>query len=407
MKIKRFVAPDIRQAMRQVREEQGPDAVILSNRRVEGGVEIVAAVDYDETMLADHRVSAARAATAAAVMPPASRSKIDRSTTPSGAAPQMPAVPAAPDPVMAEMRAELNRLRRMMEHQLSGLAWGAFVHGEPSRVELAQRLMKLGLTAHHCKEIADESVGNDVETMWSRSLERVAQRLPIYPRDPLEEGGVIALVGPTGVGKTTTVAKLAARHVLRHGNRSVGLVSIDNYRVGAHEQLKTYGRLLDVPVRIAVTGEELGAALDDLADRRLVLIDTTGMSHRDRGLMRQAANLETCRTAHKAFLLLAATSRCSALEEVATAFGAFKPDGCILTKADESTALGGALSVAIRHAMPVAYLSDGQRVPEDLHVARAGALVSRAVDLMTQSAAVLSEDLAAFAFAKELANVDD
>jgi flagellar biosynthesis protein FlhF len=389
MKIKRFVAPDIRQAMRMVREEQGPDAVILSNKRVEEGVEIVAAIDYDEAMLAP----------APAALKPAPAPL--RAEAPAAA----PAPVAMPDPALAAMQAELHRLRRVVEHQLSGLAWGAFVRGEPRRVELIQRLMKLGLNAAHCKAVAD-AAGADggIEILWRRALEALARSLPVCERDLLDEGGVVALVGPTGVGKTTTIAKLAARYALRHGSRNVALVTIDNYRVGAHEQLRTYGRLIDVPVRVAEGAEELGAALDELSDRRLVLIDTTGMSQRDSGLVRQAGALESCRTIGKVFLLLSATSRPSALEEVVAAFKGFRPDGCMLTKVDESTCLGGALSVAIKHRLAVAYLSDGQRVPEDLHPARAEGLVARACELMAQSSSLLEEELVALAFGKELAD---
>jgi flagellar biosynthesis protein FlhF len=427
MKIKRFIAPDIRQAMRMVREELGGDAVILTNKRVEEGVEIVAAVDYDATILAARDGSGVRAEEARAdgrdvrdkaniaerrpnvpaVEPkvPATNaeSKAKHPTAVSGV--ECASKTAIPDPVIAEMRAELERLRRMLEHQLSGLAWGSFARGGSRKVELIERLMRLGLTGTLCRSLGEAEEEGDLEAMWGRALERLVREVPIYDRDLLDDGGVIALVGPTGVGKTTTIAKLAARFALRHGSRNVALVTIDNYRVGAHEQLKIYGRIIDAPVRVAKGAEDLRATLAELADRRLVLIDTTGMSHRDRGLLEQVSTLESCRPARKIFLLLSAASRYSALEEVVSAFRPFGLDGCILTKVDESTCLGGGLSVAIKYRLPVAYLSDGQRVPEDLQPARADRLVERAVETMNRSTEALNEDLVALAFGKELADV--
>lgn len=401
MKIKRFFAPDIRQAMRMVREEQGPDAVILSNNRVNGGVEIVAAVDFDESML--------RSATTATTVSDETRPTAAREAP---APEQMRRTEQSRDnvwsqePTLVEMRAELASMRRMLESQLSSLAWGALTRKEPHRVELMQRLLQFGLSSAQCKAVADAAVSgtDDVEILWRNALAVITRGLPIFRQDILETGGVVALVGATGVGKTTTVAKLAARYAMKHGSRSVGLVTIDNYRVGAYEQLRTYGRLLDIPVRIAETRDELHGVLGDLGDRRLILIDTMGMGQRDRGLEAQAALLDKCDLDKKVFLLLSAASRSSGLDDVVSAFSIFRPDGCILTKIDESTCLGGTLSVTVKHQLPIAYTSDGQRVPEDLQVARADALVATAVGIMQQSGGDINEELAMLSFGKELSD---
>jgi flagellar biosynthesis protein FlhF len=404
MKIKRFIATDIRQAMRMVREEQGPDAVILSNNRVNGGVEIVAAIDFDAGLFPlQEQPAAARPdhapATPETVIapPPAGSTQADARSGNMW----------SKEPTLVEMRSELNALRRMLEGQLSSLAWGQFARGEPARVELIQRLMQFGMSAAQSRAIADMAWRQDadVEELWNSALAIVTRGIPVLAGDILRDGGIVALVGPTGVGKTTTVAKLAARYALQHGKRNVALVTTDNYRVGAYEQLKTYGRILDVPVRIAGSRDELRRALDDLSDRRLVLIDTMGMSQYDSGLAGQAGLLDKADHSKKVFLLLSATNRYSCLDDVVGSFAPFHPDACILTKLDESTCLGGALSIAVKHQLPVAHVSDGQRVPEDLHPARADLLVARAAEIMKRTGHLINEDLMTLTFGKEVANV--
>jgi flagellar biosynthesis protein FlhF len=416
MKIKRFFAPDIRQAIRLVREEQGPDAVILSNSRVNGGIEIVAAVDYDETVFraVKAEITGARpveAAPAPAAAPARKNKETARTAAPAAARANDPAAEAAgniwsQEPTLIELRAELGRMRLMMENQLSSLAWGNFARSEPLAVELIQRLMRFGLTAAQSRRLVDGlgPLSGGVEELWQRALAVLSDRIPLYGRDILASGGIVALVGPTGVGKTTTAAKLAAHYALRHGSRQVALITIDNYRVGAYEQLRTYGRLLDVPVKTADSRDELRRVLDDLCDRRLILIDTTGMGQHDSGLRQQAEMLDQAQANLKTLLLFSATTRLSGLEDVARAFGVFRPDGCILTKLDESTCPGGAVSVAMNQGLPIAYYSDGQRVPEDLHPARAGALIEKGVATLRNSESFINEDLLALSFGKEVAN---
>lgn len=412
MKIKRFFAPDIRQAIRLVREEQGPDSVILSNSRVNGGVEIVAAVDYDETVfraVKSELAGEARPADKARPVeaPPAATAPDAQFA---GRAKEHPGEAGgniwSQEPTLVELRAELNRMRLLMENQLSSLAWGNFARREPLAVELIQRLMRFGLTAAQSRRLVDGlgRLSGDVEDLWQRALNLLAGRIPLYGHDILNEGGVIALVGPTGVGKTTTIAKLAARYAMRHGSRNVALITVDNYRVGAYEQLRTYGRILDVPVKTADSRGELRKVLDDLCDRRLILIDTTGMGQHDSGLPRQAELLDKEYMNKKTLLLLSATTRLSGLEDVVNAFGVFRPDGAILTKLDEATCPGGALGVVIGHALPLAYCSDGQCVPEDLHAAHPGRLVERGAEAVKNTESFINEELIALSFGKEVSN---
>jgi flagellar biosynthesis protein FlhF len=193
----------------------------------------------------------------------------------------------------------------------------------------------------------------------------------------VEAGGVFALVGPTGVGKTTTTAKLAARCIVRHGAHSLGLVSTDTYRIGAQDQLRIYAKILGVPVHVCHDEESLRGALSALAGKRVVLVDTVGMGQRDGRVAEQTAMLETCGA--RRLLLLNAAAQADSLDEVAQAYRAGACAGAALTKVDEAVTLGGVLDVAIRHRAALQFITTGQRVPEDLHAASGALLAHRAL----------------------------
>lgn len=415
MKIKRYFAADMRQAIRMVRDEQGPDAVILSNRRVDGGIELVAAVDY-EAALAEAPVSGAAPAHAASPAPDAATGKnrftppatiplpVVAATARAATAPQTAFKPQdvewSQDPAISEMRREVKALRGLLENQLAQLAWGDVARKQPQRADLLRQLMSLGLTPELCRQLSDQiEVDTDADNNWRQAMGLLAQRLPVADDDILNSGGVVALVGPTGVGKTTTVAKLAARFALRHGQRQVALISTDNYRIGAHEQLLTYGRILGVPVQTASDQDELHALLRGMDDKKLVLIDTAGMSQRDVRLSEQLATLHGGSPLIKTWLVLSAATQQSSLDEAVRAFQRVPLAGCILTKVDEATRLGDALSSIINSRLPLAYIGDGQRVPEDMHPARAHGLISRAVALLQHGAPPLEDSYMAQAFA--------
>lgn len=411
MKIKRFFAANVRQAIRSVREQLGPDAVILSNRRVSDGIEIVAAIDYDANLLkmvgsVSNNVSpraaspmnepektqapAGRAAAffstfKAGADPSAAKQTASTSKTNPTAAASVPATKPewAQDPVLTQVQHEIKSLRSLVEHQLCGLVWSDATRRHPQRAALLRRLMEFGLSPKVCHELADRALlESDLDSAWERALLLLTERIPVTDDDILAHGGVIVLVGPTGVGKTTTVAKLAARFTLRHGPRRVALVTTDSYRIGAHEQLRTYGRILDIPVRVASDRQELESALQGLDDKALVVVDTAGMGQRDLRLSEQLAMIQGSLPSVRAYLVLSATTQLSGLEEIIAAFSSLQLAGCIVTKVDETTRLGALISVAIQKQLPLAYFSDGQRVPEDLHPARAQNLVSRGVVLM-------------------------
>lgn len=396
MKIKRYFAPDMRQAIRKVREAQGPDAVILSNRKVKGGVEIIAAIDYDPDNLPGEAAEAPRSEAPAAADRPVAEPAPEPAPGPRRKAPE---VVWDEDPALVAMRSEIRELRGLLENQLAHLAWREFSREHPAQAGLLRRLTELGLPRDLCERLI-EAVGEqpDAEQAWRRALALLAQSLPVTDDDILDKGGIVALIGSTGVGKTTTVAKLAARFALRHGPRSVALISTDSYRIGAHEQLFTYGRILGVPVQVAGDARELANALKSLPDKRLILIDTAGMSQRDLRLSSQFETLRAAGLPIRSYLVLPASTQTAVLEEAVRAFGEIELAGCILTKVDESASLGGALSVVARHRLPLAYVGDGQRVPEDLHPARAHNLVNRAATLMQQAGQTTDDDTLAERF---------
>jgi flagellar biosynthesis protein FlhF len=268
--------------------------------------------------------------------------------------------------------------------------------------------MTLGLDAVHCRELAYRA--EDAETpeqAWRQALSHLGRELLIESNDLLNAGGVLALVGPTGVGKTTTIAKLAAKFCLRYGNRHLALISADSYRIGAQEQLQNYGQILDVPVRNVASPEELSSALHAFSEKRLVLIDTAGMGQRDLKLTERLAILKQGNHPIRALLTLSATTQRRALSHAIRSFGAISPAAVILTKTDEAAALGGMVSALLEANLPLAYTTDGQRVPEDIQVARSDRLIRQAVDMTQQTEHQPDEEYMAMAFGgmSEYANV--
>jgi len=423
MKIRTYIAKDMRQALRQVREEQGPDSVILSTRSVPGGVEVSAAIDYEMAEAASPSPSPPPAAlvaparstsmfeatvdddgdfatllsrTAQAATRPALTASVAPVATPVAAVPVREEAALYESPPRAELGAELRSLRHMLETQLAQLAWNDLTRRAPAQAELLKELTELGLS----QPLATELVGAlppqlPFDEAQRRVLAVLSHRIPVTGDALLENGGRMAFVGPTGVGKTTAIAKIAARWVLRHGSRDIALVSVDGQRFGAQEQLKVLGRLLGVEAFVLDDVAELPTLLARLPERRMVLIDTAGMSPRDPELAGRAAQLEglAATTGIRSCLVLSAAAQAGVLDEAVERFGAFRPGCCLLTKVDEATSLGGTLSMLVRTRLPVSYVSDGQRIPEDLAPARAHQLVARAVRLAREAGAAAGEEL--------------
>ena len=557
MKIKRFVAPDMRTAFAMVRQEHGPDAVILSNRVTEDGVEIVAASNYDEALV-KHTLEAMRPANTTAplhpLLDPAPQATAPTRATSTGAqnaAPTLspaeaaanyfarrqataaPATPAAPAPVSAEvsvappsapvaiiapvaaaneapprftpsqpvrdiapqlieptsfaaklaaclpaapanepapavaphaepaapprprtavradiddtldldallpsiappvalpdpapapkvatlpaarlptadtvpapaavtvptltvvadnaadaresdaqlvqMRGELAAMREMIEREMHRLT-DERLRGSPVRMQAMELMEDYGFDAGITRDIALQ-IPADTEAHRGRGLMLglLSKKLPVTEADPLETGGVVALVGPTGAGKTTTIAKLAACFAQRHNARDVALVTTDTVRIGGREQLHGYGRQLGIAVHEADSAQGLALVLERLRDYKLVLIDTAGLGQRDRNLVGQLNWLRASGQV-QTLLCLPANSHFADLDEVVRRFSTVQPQGVVLTKLDETGRLGSALSVVVDHQLPMAWVTDGQRVPDDLHRANSAHLVLR------------------------------
>jgi len=317
------------------------------------------------------------------------------------AAPAKPAAPVAampreetaPRPTVAEARAaleagasqlrmrdEIGELRQLLESQLSSLAWNDLDRRHPLRARVLRDLTRFGIES----DVADAIVADlpaNLSSEQSRYLPLglISRSLKV-DASVADLTGVIALVGATGAGKTTTLAKLAARHVAQHGRQSVALIGTDDFRVGAHDQLLHYGRALGVQTFAASDASELASLLQHVADRDLVLIDTPGMTVRDARLPSVIDTLKANAPKVRTTLVLPANLLPGSLEHSVQAYAPLAPKGCILTKLDETPSPGGALSIVLRHGLSVEFVTDGQRVPEDIHLADARRLACRLAD---------------------------
>ncbi|MCS0045054.1 MULTISPECIES: flagellar biosynthesis protein FlhF [Vibrio diabolicus subgroup] len=490
MKIKRFFAKDMRTALLQVKEELGAEAVIMSNKKVAGGVAIVAAIDSESTpsqasaasqqnrgasqsnrynehrqmssssadryqdrhldedkislnsnnsnnektgsmtqrfanMLKQYSGGAADADDHVAENEDSLSALLQRQNKHRDGYNQEKPAPYQPDSPLAKliaqdnrlerptpkldptrydrrrpsdereesadelesMREEMTSIRRLLEHQVSGLMWQEVERREPLRAMLIKRLERMGVSP----ELADQMacyIPEDTKPAraWKALLSLVADQINIPKQDILKRGGVVALLGPTGVGKTTTVAKLAARAAMEYGADNVALVTTDTYRIGAHEQLSIYGRIMGCPVRVAKDSNELADVIYQLRNRRLILVDTAGMGQRDVRLSEQLDTLmqESGEVIHS-YLVLPATAQRRVLQETLDHFRRIPLSGCIMTKLDESLSLGEFISVVIQNAMPVAYIANGQRVPEDIVIAQPKYMLAKANELLEKS----------------------
>lgn len=401
MSIKKFIAPTARQALLDIRAELGDDAMILSNRKVEGGVEIVALANGAIDLLAGQGLMASESV--GVVCPPGRMDKgairkEDRSARIEGlkqggasviitenrfapgqvshASKPVPA-PAAPVPPESNILGEIKLMHSMLHHQLAALSWNDIQQRDPQRAGLLRRMLNSGFSASLARKLLDKLPGNNAQgEAWIKKVLKNNLRVAGEADDIVSRGGVYALIGPTGVGKTTTTAKLAARAVVRYGADKVALLTTDSYRIGAYEQLRIYGKILGVAVHAVKDTDDLRLTLSALRHKHLVLIDTVGMGQRDERVADQKEMFDA--TGVQRLLLLNATSGSDTLEEVVKMYRSEKVVGCIPTKLDEAVGLGVLLDVVLRHRLMLHYIANGQRVPEDLHPVNTDYLLHRA-----------------------------
>jgi flagellar biosynthesis protein FlhF len=417
--VKKFVAATSRGALQQVRQALGPDALILSTRPVGNNVEIRAMAGEEMAKIIPAAAAATVAAAARAPLPGASEQqrvqvfrppRVDdenvvrgpgglghRPSQPAGG----PAIEAsghhqpahrhaerpaaiqggsAPGKEGSAVMAELKAVRGLLENQLATLAWGESLRRSPLRVKLTRLLLAAGFSPALARGALAKLPDDYSEEQGGKWLTEVlARNVPVVEpaHNLVVRGGVYAIVGPTGVGKTTTTAKLAARCVVRFGADNLALVTTDSYRIGAQEQLRTYGRILGVPVHVVQDEGGLAGAIASLRRKHLVLIDTVGMGQRDSRVIEQVSMLAN--SGAKRILVLNATSHGETLEDVVRAFQGQALAGCIISKSDEAVRIGSVLDAVMRHRLRVHFVANGQRVPEDLHEANAQYLVHRAL----------------------------
>lgn len=427
MKIRRFFAKDMKGALAQVKQELGSDAVIMSKTKLADGIEVVAAYDQEpvtrqtqtpppsaQPRNVSHQSASFTQRTAPATKASPSLSEIIGDQGPDSLkallekqhetkAEVEPAVAIVPKTVstgdqhtttksleqpvanaaMDELRDELSSLRNVLQFQVSELFKEKAAHSQPQHQYLSQQLQNMGISTRLAAELVSYAPTDVTEReAWVFILKLLANKIQTPQKNLLQSGGIVSLVGPTGTGKTTTLAKLAAQFALQHGADSVAMVTIDSYRIAAYEQLATFGKIIGCSVKKAANTDELADVLYQLKDKKLVLIDTAGFSQRDSRLMSQLATLKSQNYATiKHYLVLQGNTQKQALIQSIQSYADVKIEGCILTKLDETFSLGESLSVVIEQQLPVCFVTDGQKVPEDIKVAESRYLVSTSAKL--------------------------
>lgn len=369
--MKKYKAKSSRDALRMVRLELGADAVILSNNKVEGGVEIVAIAHKDLALM---------------TQPPEKPTPVPQNAKPvtqsqASVVQQQPAQPWV-QPEQQKVLSEIKLMRDMMQEQIACLSWSDMQHRDPQRARLLRNLLSAGFSPALSRLLLDKMPAN-ANVAWVQKVLEHNLRVAAQKEDVVASGGAVALIGPTGVGKTTTVAKLAARAVVRFGASKVALLTTDSYRIGAYDQLRIYGKILGVPVHAVRDTADLRLTLSALKHKHLVLIDTIGMGQRDNRVPEQASMFDE--TGVQRLLLLNASSSGDTLDDVVRKYYSPGVIGCIPTKLDEAATLGAVLDVAIRHKLTLHYVANGQRVPEDLHEVNLEYLLHRALRLPSKT----------------------
>lgn len=403
MKVRRYFAANMRSALELVRQEQGPDVLILSNRKVDGGVELLTAVgEADAELIEKFTPKAARerreeSRAALAAPPPAAVV-----TAPAAAVPA--ALPEGAlwtrQETIEQMQRELGALKSLLEHQLSGLAWHDYSQRSPLAARLLRGLTEYGIAPRLARAIVADVGGTpDYDEAWRQAIAALRQRIACLPDPVLRHGGHFALCGPTGVGKTTLASKLAGRYALARGSHTVALVSTDEQRLGAHHQLKTFGRLVGITVRSARSFEELPEVLAELHDRELVLIDMPGFAPADPGFRQSLTTLYGLPSRVETYLVMSASTDHQSLARIVGAADGLALAGCCITKIDEAATLGPALSAVAESRLPVAYLSAGQQVPDDVEAASPAALLEQFLTMGKASPAPVDSAFIEQAFA--------
>ena len=414
MKIRRFYGKDMRETLKQVKDELGGDAVIMSNKKHADGIEIVAAYDKEpDAQLIPKSAESKTQAIASKTTPTLSeiigdtgpdslKALLEKQSKSASASQYSDVKPLSKtqtqtysnNPVTAqsnnqeqdalkEMRQELSSLRHILQFQVSGLIKQEKNRKHPLHGYLLQRLQQMGISDALAEEVVSYAPEEaDERQSWLFLLKLLANRLQIKHDDILSQSGVVALMGPTGTGKTTTIAKLAAQAAQKYGVDQVAIITLDNYRIAAYEQIATYGKIIGCSVKQAQNSEELSDLLYQYRNKRLVLVDTAGFSQKDARLIKQLDTIKQNSYAKiRNYLVMQANCQYRVMQQTVNEYRHISLQGCILTKLDECYSLGEVISVAIENKLQICYLADGQRVPEDLQSASTKFLITSAAKL--------------------------
>ena len=290
---------------------------------------------------------------------------------------------------LEKMRSEVENIRKLLQFELAGLLQDNRSRNEPVKAMIYKLLHSVGFS----DAVADDLVNKlPAETTfnnaWRSIVTLLEQAILVGDDGIVSKGGIVTLIGPAGVGKTTTLAKLAARFVMRYGPQRVAIVSADHYRIGAVEQIKTYGRIMGCSTFAVKNLSELPQLLYSLSDKSLILVDTAGVGFKDERFNAQLSQLKLQSNLNlKHYLVLPCTTQRKVLQHAYNHFSMVGLTGLILTKIDECQNLGDALSLCIEMKLPISYITDGQRVPEDLDIPNPGALARRALSAIEDDTA--------------------
>ena len=403
----KFVATNTTEALKLVRLHVGADAMVLSTRDVPEGVEIVAISPADLNHMSQSRAEPAatsppQAAAKTGVQfsptgpanpgawpsPPAGRQGFDTPSSATTTAAASSPSPAGNSADLHKLLEEFNHVKQLLQTHLSTQAWTDMQSQSSDQAEALRLTLNAGFSPQLCADLAqamkDQPGTGTVAEQLQKHLEpRVRTLDPLNVFDP---GGIFAFIGPTGVGKTTAIAKIAARCVLRYGREQIALLTTDTFRIGAQEQLKVYAKIIGVPVVSLRDSDDLAAKLNSMGDRRVILLDTAGVSQRDIQMLEQSQLLQQGAPALKRILVMSSTTDLRTQEDVILMHQqAARKDkahdllAAIITKTDEAAQLGPVLDCLVRHQLPLMFLANGQRVPEDLSQANVSYLAYRAL----------------------------
>jgi flagellar biosynthesis protein FlhF len=368
MDMKRFNEKDMHTALQKIREELGENAVIISSNQNSTGVEVVAATDYEAVANSD-------------VVSSSNVYGSESTSVETSEDNNFQTMPLQQEFDTSALQQEISQLRAIIESQTELISWRKVISQNTSTRKLLQKLSISGFGFNLSKNKLDAvKKVNDFDESWNIIESSLKDEVSITKQNVIEEGGIVALVGPTGVGKTTTIAKIAAQYAMQHGNESIAIISTDHYRIGAHDQISIYGSILNVPVVTANNESELHKAFKIVKNKKLVLIDTAGLSQRDPRVKDIMQALNTLSKELITYLVLSANSQLCVQKETINNFKAGGLNGVVISKTDEASQIGGVLTALIEQKLPLAYETTGQRVPEDINRPNQDEIIVKAFD---------------------------